>query len=147
MKFFLKLYRWSMQMKLRMGIYIIALLFCKAVWNLCCNIETVKIVEIFTIGLTCFIFAVLETVILPEYNYTKTRTIIWVIVANIIFVSSSLYFGWFKGVSTIGAILLFALLEVGLVMMWYGDNIVMKADTHVLNKQLKKYQDNQKLND
>lgn len=30
---FLGLYRWAMQMKLRMGIYTLALLLCKMVWN------------------------------------------------------------------------------------------------------------------
>ena len=42
-----------------------------------------------------------------------------------------------------GSIILLGFLELCLALMWFGDNIAMKADTAQLNKQLKAYQ-NQK---
>ena len=68
MKTYLKLYRWSMQMKLRMGIYTICLLLCKILWNWFCGIEVVRSLDILTIWAACLVFSMLETVILPAYE-------------------------------------------------------------------------------
>lgn len=147
MNTYLKLYRWAMQMKLRMGIYTICLLFCKIVWNWFLGIQTVKSVDILTIWVVCLLFSMLETVILPAYEYTVFRTIIWAVTANIIFGFGALILGWFQGVSLWGIIILFGFLELSLALMWFGDNIAMKADTARLNKQLKEYQKRQKGNE
>lgn len=144
MNTYLRIYRWSMQMKLRMGIYTICLLFCKIVWNWLCGADTVKSVDILTIWAACLLFSVLEAVILPEYDYTAVRTAVWAVTANLIMGLGALLFGWFEGIPLWGGILLFGVLELTLVLMWFGDNVAMKADTACLNKQLKDYQNRQK---
>ena len=143
MKTYLKLYRWSMQMKLRMGIYTICLLLCKILWNWFCGIDVVRSLDILTIWAACLVFSMLETVILPAYEYTTCRTILWAVAANMIFGCAALVFGWFQGMNLWGSIILLGFLELCLALMWFGDNIAMKADTAQLNKQLKAYQ-NQK---
>lgn len=147
MNTYLKLYRWSMQMKLRMGIYTICLLFCKIVWNWINGADSVASVEILTMWATCLLFSMLETAILPEYEYPPLRTAVWTAAANIIFGFGAWLFGWFQGISLWGILLLLGFLELSLVLMWFGDNIAMKADTAQLNKHLKEYQQRQEENE
>ena len=66
MKRFLGLYRWAMQMKLRMGIYTLALLLCKMVWNAAQGVNYVLSLEILGMWIACLIFAVVETILLPQ---------------------------------------------------------------------------------
>ena len=140
----LKLYRWSLLMKLRMGIYTICLLFCKIVWNWVLGIRVVDSLDILTIWAACLVFSMLETVILPAYEYTAFRTAIWAVTANILYGAGAALFGWFKGIPLWGSLLLFGILELSLALMWVGDNVAMKADTVRLNKQLKEYQNRKK---
>ena len=76
METYLKIYRWSMRMKLRMGVYTVALLFFKIIWNWINGIFSVQSVDILTIWGVCLLFAMLETVILPEgKDPTVLRTV------------------------------------------------------------------------
>lgn len=141
MKNYLKLYRWSMQMKLRMGIYAVGLLFCKMVWNWSQGILAVRSLDIVTIWVTCLVFAMIETVILPVgKEHSALRVVIWGAAANLVFIGGSLAAGWFRGIPIPGAILLVALLELFASMMWFGDHVAMRADSVELNRQLKEYQ-------
>ncbi len=133
-----------MQMKQRMGLYTIALLLCKIVWNWIEGLESVKSIDIVTIWAACLLFSMLETAILPKYEYSPVRTACWAITANIIFGTGALWAGWFRGIPILGSVILFGILELALVMVWFGDNIAMKADTAQLNRQLKDFQCRQK---
>ena len=113
----LKLYRWSLLMKLRMGIYTICLLFCKIVWNWVLSIRVVDSLDILTIWAACLVFSMLETVILPAYEYTAFRTAIWAVTANILYGAGAALFGWFKGIPLWGSLLLFGILELSLALM------------------------------
>lgn len=66
MKRFLGLYRWAMQMKLRMGIYTLALLLCKMAWNAAQGVNYVLSLEIVGMWIACLIFVMVETAILPQ---------------------------------------------------------------------------------
>ena len=141
MKYYLKLYRWSMQMKLRMGLYALGLLFCKMIWNWSQGIAAVRSLEIVTIWAACLIFATLETVILPAgKEHSTLRVAIWAGTANLIFIGGALLAGWFRGVHAAGEVLLVALLELFAAMMWFGDHVAMRADNLELNRQLREYQ-------
>ena len=123
---FLGLYRWAMQMKLRMGIYTLALLLCKMAWNAIQGVNYVLSLEIVGMWIACLIFAMVETVLLPQGKEpTPVRTVAWVLVGNVIF--------W-------GGVALVLLLQAGLAAMWFGDHVAMRADSAVLNRQLRAFQ-------
>ena len=138
---YLKIYRWSMRMKQRMGIYTVALLFFKIIWNWINGIFAVKSVDILTIWGVCLLFAILETVILPEgKESTVLRTIIWILAANIIFCSGAVLTGWFSGIPVWGTVGIVLFLELAIALMWFGDNVAMRADSVRLNRQLRQFQ-------
>ena len=141
MKTYLRLYRWSMQMKLHMALYTFAAVFFKIVCNLLQGSRQVSIVDLATIWLVSLVFAILETVLFPENApCTKGRSLLWLAAANLCFVGGALLFGWFQGVPVWGGALLILGLELGLGMMWFGDRFVLKMDTAQLNEQLLRYQ-------
>lgn len=144
MELFFTFYRWAMQMKFRMGLYTIALIFCKAIWNLCCGIYTVSSIDLLLMWLTCFVFAVAESILVPPGKEpTKLRIAAWIVTANILFIGCSLWAGWFASIPLWGAGLLILLLEASLWAMWFGDNVVMRKDSQRLNKQLQQFQKKQ----
>ena len=141
MKTYLRLYRWSMQMKLHMALYTFAAVFFKIICNLLQGSRQVSIVDLATIWLVSLVFAILETVLFPENApCTKGRSLLWLAAANLCFVGGALLFGWFQGVPVWGGALLILGLELGLAMMWFGDRFVLKMDTAQLNAQLLRYQ-------
>ena len=141
MKRFLALYRWAMQMKLRMGIYTLALLLRKMAWNAIQGVNYVLSLEIVGMWIACLIFAMVETAILPQGKTpTPVRTVAWVLVGNVIFWGGSLWLGWFVGVPFWGGVALVLLLQAGLAAMWFGDHVAMRADSAVLNRQLRAFQ-------
>ncbi len=141
MKTYLRLYRWSMQMKLHMALYTFAAVFFKIICNLLQGSRQVSIVDLATIWLVSLVFAILETVLFPENApCTKGRSLLWLAAANLCFVGGALLFGWFQGVPVWGGVLLILGLELGLGMMWFGDRFVLKMDTAQLNEQLLRYQ-------
>ena len=141
MKTYLRLYRWSMQMKLHMALYTFAAVFFKIICNLLQGSRQVSIVDLATIWLVSLVFAILETVLFPENApCTKGRSLLWLAAANLCFVGGALLFGWFQGVPVWGGALLILGLELGLGMMWFGDRFVLKMETAQLNEQLLRYQ-------
>ena len=141
MKTYLRLYRWSMQMKLHMALYTFAAVFFQIICKLLQGSRQVSIVDRATLGLASPVFAILETVLFPENApCTKGRSLLWLAAANLCFVGGALLFGWFQGVPVWGGALLILGLELGLGMMWFGDRFVLKMDTAQLNEQLLRYQ-------
>ena len=141
METYLKIYRWSMRMKLRMGVYTVALLFFKIIWNWINGIFSVQSMDILTIWGVCLLFAMLETVILPEgKDPTVLRTVIWIVAANIIFCGGAVLAGWFSGIPVWGTVGLVLFLELAIALMWFGDNVAMRADSVRLNRQLRQFQ-------
>lgn len=142
MKTYLRLYRWSMQMKLHMALYTFATVFFKIVCNLFQSIQQIDMVDLLTIWLVSLVFAMLETAIFPENAVcTKRRSLLWLVTANLCFVGGALLFGWFQDIPVWGGILLTIGLELGLGMVWFGDRFVLKMDSTQLNEKLRRYQE------
>ena len=138
---FSKFYCWSLQMKLRMGIYALALIVCKMTWNAIGGVYTVRSLDLLTMWLAALAFAVLEMLLLPAgAERTKGRVALWVICGNVLFWGGALLLGWFRGIPVWGGAILVLLLEMSLGAMWYGDRLMMRMDSANLNRQLKEYQ-------
>lgn len=141
MKTYLRIYRWSMQMKLRMGLYTFTAIFLKMVCNLLMGVNSIPIRELLTMWLTCLLFAVLESAIFPENSEcTGARTALRLAAGNLCFIGGAVLFGWFAGVPVWGSVILVLFLELGLGLMWFGDRFVLKMDSAELTKQLRQYQ-------
>lgn len=141
MKTFLQLYRWSMQMKLHMAMYTFIVLFLKAICNLALGEPAVLSIDLLTIWLTCLVFAIVESAIFPENSdRTAVRTALWFLAANVLFLAGAFLFQWFAGVPLWGILILIFIMELSLVLMWFGDQFVLKLDSADLTKQLKTYQ-------
>lgn len=124
-----------------MGVYTVALLFFKIIWNWINGIFSVQSMDILTIWGVCLLFAMLETVILPEgKDPTVLRTVIWIVAANIIFCGGAVLAGWFSGIPVWGTVGLVLFLELAIALMWFGDNVAMRADSVRLNRQLRQFQ-------
>ena len=141
MRVYLKIYRWSLQMKLRMGLYTVSLVFLKAVCDALRGVYSIPMLDLLGMWLTAIVFAVAETAILPAgREHPRWATVLWAAVGNLVFVGASLWQGWFTGVPVWGAALLILVLEFGLWAMWFGDNVVMRMDSAELDRQLKQFQ-------
>lgn len=141
MKTYLRLYRWAMQMKLRMTLYTLAAVFLKIVCLLLQGMDSVPVFDLVTMWLVSLVFAMLETLIFPEgAPCTGPRSLVWLAAANLCFAGGAVLFGWFAGVPVWGGVLLAVFLELALGLMWFGDRFVLKMDTAQLNEELRRYQ-------
>ena len=142
---FSKFYCWSLQMKLRMGIYALALIICKMAWNAIEGVYTVRSLELLTMWLAAMAFAVVEMLLLPDgAEWPKGRVALWVISGNVLIWGGSVLLGWFRGIPVWGGAILVVRLEMSLAAMWYGDRLRMQKDSANLNRQLREYQQRKK---
>ena len=141
MKLYLSLYRWAMQMKLHMAMYTFVAIFLKILYNLLQGSQSILISDVLSMWVTCLIFAMLESAIFPEgTSCTKGRSTLWFITANMCFVGGAFVFQWFVLIPVWGCVVLVAFLEMGLGLMWFGDQFVLKMDSAQLTTELKQYQ-------
>ena len=146
MKVYLSLYRWAMRMKLHMAMYTFVAIFLKILYNLLYGIESILISDLLSMWITCLLFAVLESVIFPEEaSCTKKRSALWLMSANVFFVGGALIFKWFVPIPLWSTIILIVFLELGLSLMWFGDQFVLKMDSAQLTRELKQYQRRNKI--
>ena len=146
MNTYLKFYRWAMGMKLRMGLYTVAAVFFKALWNLSQGNPQVDSRDLLTLWIASTAFAMVESAILPGGGLpsTRGRNCLWVLTANVIFCGGAMAMKWFEGISHLGAAGLVLVLELILWAMWFGDNVAMRMDTKALNDGLRRFQSGQK---
>lgn len=141
MKLFLRLYRWSMRMKLHMAMYTFAAVFLKVMYNLIQGVFAVQSIDLLTMWLMGLALAVIESALLPENtDWSAARSVVWLAAANVLFVGGAACFHWFPGVPLWGALVLILITEMGLGMMWFGNRFVLRIDSAELTRQLKQYQ-------
>lgn len=141
MKAYLNLYRWAMEMKLRMAMYTFVAVFLKALCSLLQGMSSMEIREILTMWLVSLAFAMAESAIFPKGSEAgRLRSALWFILANVCFIGGAAAFGWFRGLPAWGGVLLVIFLQLGLGLMWFGDRFVLKMDSAQLTDQLKAYQ-------
>ena len=146
MKVYLSIYRWAMRMKLHMAMYTFVAIFLKILYNFFYGLESVLISDLLSMWVTCLLFAMLESAIFPEEaSCTRKRSALWLAAANVFFVGGALMFRWFVPIPLWGSVILIVFLELGLGLMWFGDQFVLKMDSAQLTRELKQYQSKNKL--
>lgn len=122
MKLFNQFYLWAANMKYHMAIYTIAAIFVKSIINLLTGVFSVEIITMFQMMIISLVFACAETLIFPqkkEWNVTGYRAILWAMLANILYIGSSIVFVWFPNVPMWCSILAVLIMECALFAMWY----------------------------
>lgn len=146
MKEFFSFYRWGIQMKFHMSIYTIALIFFKSVVNLLQGSDVVSVWTMLEMLVLAMALAICETFLFPEEKELtpaalRSRTVVWAVLVNVLFLGGSLFFHWFSGVPAWGAAALVVFLEGGAFAMWIGMHVALKKDTDRLNRRLKVFQE------
>lgn len=140
---FNRFYLWGLKMKYHMSIYTVAGIFFKAVVNALQGVYTVDTLTMLQMLVVSLVFASIETAIFTEghpFGDSKSRIILWAVLANVAFIGGALGFGWFRGIPVWGGIVLTVILEVAMFAMWYAMWLEKKWDTRDLNRNLKKFQ-------
>ena len=144
MKYFNRFYLWGIRMKYHMCLYTVAGVFFKAIINAMQGIYTVDTLTMLEMLVVSMIFAIAETVIFPsgmKWGESRWRTALWAVLANVLFIGSTLGFGWFRGIPVWGGVLLIAIIEAALAAMYYALWLQQHWETKDLNRSLKAYQD------
>lgn len=143
MKEFMRFYRWGMNMKLHMAIYTLALVFFRGLIEILLGNDSISLLMLVQMLLTSMVVAIIESFCLPDKlneDALKQRTILWVLMCNLLFIGASVIFQWFNDIPAWGYIILILILEGGLFAMWFGVHVVQKMDTRDLNTHLKQFQ-------
>ena len=145
MNAFNRFYLWGADTKYRMGLYFSACVFCKGVSTALLGESAIPILILLEMLLACFAFAGVESFFSPTGQDWSgpglaRRTAVWAVLGNVIFIGCAWGLGWFPGVPVWGAALLLALLEAGLLAMWYALWLELQADTRRLNDSLPRFQ-------
>ena len=136
---FNRFYLWGLKMKYHMGLYTVAGVFFKAIFNALQGVYTVDILTMLQMLVVSMVFASAETAIFTEehpFGDSKGRMLLWAVLANAAFLGGAVGFGWFRGIPVWGGIVLIVILEGAMIAMW----LERKWDTRDLNRNLKKFQ-------
>ena len=146
MKEFLRFYRWGMEVKLYMSIYTLALVFFRGIVAVLQGEDSVNVWIMLEMLLVSFAFACAQYVLLPvgqtfERPERRRRTVVWTVLGNLLFLGGAAVFRWFPGLPGWGTAVLVAMLELGLLAMWFGDQVARRRDTQALNEGLRRFQE------
>ena len=144
MKRFDQIYLWGAETKSHMGLYTVAVVFCKGIADALTGSFSVDYLTLLEILLASFGLACIESAIFPSGRPWDERpwprVALWVATANGVYLGGSLLFGWFAGIPLPGALLLVCALELGLGSMLYAIRLAARRDTQRLNAGLQSFQ-------
>ena len=144
MEYFNRFYLWGVKMKYHMGIYTVAGIFFKAICNALQGVYSVDSLTMLQMLVVSMVFASAETAIFPEgkpLGDSLWRTVLWAVLANVLFLGGALGFGWFRGIPVWGGALLVVILEGAMAAMLYAMWLEKRWDTKNLNRSLQKFQE------
>lgn len=141
---FNRFYLWGVKMKYHMGIYTVAGIFFKAIFNALQGVYSVDSLTMLEMLVVSVLFASAETAIFPEgkeLGDSRWRTALWAALANVLYIGGALAFGWFRGIPVWGGVVLVVILEAAMVAMLYAMWLEKRWDTRNLNRNLQKFQE------
>ena len=145
MKWFRSLYVWAMNAKLFMALYFIVLVFAMAVVTLLTGGDSIKLLTLLEMLMTCAVVGFLQAFLLNDSaDYSRGvlfgRSILWLLLSGAAVLGAALLFGWLAGSSAwaLAAFTLFFMLTLMFALM--GLKFEQDADTRRLNSDLKRFQ-------
>ena len=148
MKAYKKFYVWTMNAKLFMSIYFVAVVFVAGLVIALTGGDSIKLLTLVEMLAMCAIIAVLQCVLLDEKtDYTKGvffgRSCIWLIISAALSVGTSMLFGWFEGLPSWCPWALGLFMIIGLSASLCGLKFAQDIETEKLNSDLDRYQNKQ----
>ncbi len=146
MKWFRGLYVWAMNAKLFMALYFIVLVFGMAVITLLTGGDSIKLLTLLEMLLTCAVVAFLQALLLSDSaDYSRGvlfgRSILWLLLSGGIVLGAALLFGWLAGSSVWVAVAFAMFFMLMLMFALMGLKFEQDADTKRLNSDLKRFQE------
>lgn len=144
MKWFRKMYVLAMNAKLFMALYFIVMVFAQAVAVLLGGGDSIRVLTMLEMLLTCALVALLQWLLLNDgADYTGGvlfgRSVLWLLLSTALAAGAALLFQWFAGYpwwATLAFSLFFLLM---LVMTLEGLKFEREAETVRLNSDLEKF--------
>lgn len=136
MKYFIHSCLWLVRVKLRAFIYTAGILFFIGATNFIYHQnEFISIWSIIQVFLISLLASLIEHLCYRSINNSKAL-IIWLLLANITFISSSIIMNWFMILPMYVYGLLILCLQIGLIVLTSMLNLLQQADTKQLNEHL-----------
>ena len=142
-KKFVSVYRWGIEVKSSMGLYFSGLVFMKAISDAVAGRFIMDTLILMEMLLAAMLFAMVEACLFPrhrEQTHLIRNTVLWVLLAQLVFVGGALLMRWFTPTPWWMALILVVTLELSLQAMWYGYHVALKQDTERLNRGLRRFQ-------
>ncbi len=148
MRWFRKLYVWSMNVKLFMAFYFLLILFALAVVEWISGGDSLKLLTLVEMLLACTVIGLIQEALLNDsVDYSKGvffgRSIAWLILSTGATVGIGLLFGWFAAYPPWSLPAFIAFLLLSFTMTLLGLKFEQEADTVHLNERLRKFKEKQ----
>ncbi|MCE5343408.1 MAG: hypothetical protein LLF96_07485 [Eubacteriales bacterium] len=148
MKWFRKLYVWSMNIKLYMAFYFFIIAFAMGIVELISGGDSLKLLTLLEMALACTVIGLMQIVLLNDsVDYSKGivfgRSVAWVALSTGATVGVALLFGWFTGYPAWSLPAFAAFLLISLTLTLLGLKFEQEADTVYLNENLRKFKQKQ----
>ena len=148
MKAYKRLYVWTMNAKLFMSIYFVAVVFLTGIVIAVTGGNSIRLLTLVEVLAACAVIAVLQCVLLDETtDYTKGvffgRSCIWLAVSTSLIVGTSIVCKWFAGLPAWCPWLLGVFMLFGLSASLCGLKFAQDIETEKLNTDLARYQNKQ----
>ena len=149
MKFFRKLYVWSMNLKLFLSLYFMALIGLTAALEALTGGSALPLwMLVEALGASIVIAAMQNVLLNDTADYTHGvffgRSVLWLLLSGAVIVATALLFGWFTGKPEWCLIALTLLMLAALTATLVGLKFEQDADTVRLNDDLHRYQEKAK---
>ncbi len=146
MKWFRKLYVWSMNIKLFMAFYFVIIAFAVGVVELISGGDCLKLLTLAEMLLVCTIIGLLQATLLNDsVDYANGvffgRSVLWLTLSTGASVGAALLFDWFGGYPVWSLPAFAAFLLVALTLTLLGLKYEQEADTVHLNESLRRFKE------
>ena len=145
MKFFRRIYVWSMNLKLFMALYVMALVGLIAALEALTGGNSLPLWTLLEALGVCIVIAALQGVLLSDtadyaHGVFFGRSVLWLLLSGTLTVTAALVFGWFSGKPQWCLFALAVLMLAVLTATLVGLKFEQDADTVHLNEDLKRFQ-------
>ncbi len=144
MKWFRKMYVLGMNAKLFMALYFIVMVFAQAVAVLLSGGDSIRLLTMLEMLMTCAVVAVLQWLLLSDSaDYSGGvlfgRSVLWLLLSMAVITGAALLFQWFAGYPWWATVAFVVFMLLMLVMTLEGLKFEREAETVRLNSDLERY--------
>ena len=143
---FARLYHWTATAKYIMGILYLAFTFIYLLFGTITG--AAKTIDFVTAGqmmAACFLVGIAKQAIVPQNNFSKIRSFLWVVSGTVIILLFCCLGGWYSSFPIWCLVVFILVAVVGMMAVVLSYYIELHRETETLNKRLESFQ-NQAIN-